>query len=173
MSNTEISLLEHLDTPLSTCLNESPDHTLKSIIQGRKKNTNSSAYILSDADAELILNIHFNQTVKVSAIVLHTRDAALGPRELRLSKNKQALSFSDVQDDKGEQELVLGREDVEEGRRIPLRFVRFQSVNSLHIFIQSNQEGGDETRIDAIDILGMPVMGTRDVSGLKKVGEDE
>ena len=61
------------------------------------------------------------------------------------------------------------------------------------IFVVSNQGGEDETRIDAIDIYGVPVMyvpshtryssqsmteclfvlrGTRDVSGLKKV-EDE
>ena len=60
----------------------------------------------------------------------------------------------------------------------------------LQIFVVSNQGGEDETRIDAIDIYGLPVMyvsdklrtanpiltwncrGTRDVSGLKKV-EDE
>jgi hypothetical protein len=70
------------------------------------------------------------------------------------------------------QVLELSREDVvEEGKRIFLRFVRFQSVNSLHvcshyvfrsspadkarqIFIKSNQGEGDESRLDVLEIFG-------------------
>lgn len=52
----QISLLEHLDTPQVTCLNESPSHTLKSIVESRKKNT-GDAYVLSEADEQLLLNI--------------------------------------------------------------------------------------------------------------------
>lgn len=66
-------------------------------------------------------------------------------------------------------------------------------TGDVQIFVVSNQGGEDETRIDSIDIFGMPLQyvppfetvcrfsvleahlpfrGTRDVSGLKKV-EDE
>lgn len=98
--------------------------------------------------------------------------------------NKPSLSFDDVEDGASVlQELELSADDVREGRRVPLRFVRFQSVNSLHvrasslpssvwfwrcagcslltgdvqIFVVSNQGGEDETRIDSIDIFGMPL----------------
>ncbi|KAI0646746.1 DUF1000-domain-containing protein [Trametes meyenii] len=172
MSEAEVSLLEYLDLSQLTCLNESEEHTLKSIVADKKRNS-GSAHVLSDADEQLLLSIPFNQTVKIRAIVLHTANAAQGPRTVRLVTNKPAVSFDDVEDAAGVvQELELSGEDVREGRKVPLRFVRFQSVNSLHIFVVSNQGGEDETRIDAIDIFGVPLQGTRDVSGLKKVEED-
>ncbi|KAI0710409.1 PITH domain-containing protein [Cerioporus squamosus] len=172
MADTEISLLEHLDTPQVTCLNESPEHTFKAIVEGRKKNT-GDAYVLSEADEQLLINISFNQTVKIRSISIQSKNVEQGPKTIRLYINRPSLTFSDVEDG-GEclQEIELTEEDVAEGKKIPLRFVRFQSVTSLHIFVVSNLGGEDETRIDAIDIFGLPVMGTRDVSGLKKV-EDE
>ncbi|KAI0807046.1 PITH domain-containing protein, partial [Fomes fomentarius] len=153
-----LSLLTHLDTPQLTCLNESPAHTLKSIVEGKKKNT-GSAYVLSEADEQLLLNIPFNQTVKIRSIALQTANAAQAPKTIRLFINKPSLTFSDVEDtDDFVQEIELGEDDVREGKKIALRFVRFQSVTSLHIFVVSNQGGEDETRIDAIDVLGLPVM---------------
>ncbi|KAI0637304.1 DUF1000-domain-containing protein [Trametes polyzona] len=174
MSEQEVSLLEFLDLSQLTCLNESQEHTLKSIVADKKRNT-GSAYVLSDADEQLLITLPFNQTVKIRSIAIQSSSEAQAPRTLRLVTNRPALSFDDVEEDGAGgvlQELELSAEDVREGRRVPLRFVRFQSVNSLHIFVKSNQGGEDETRIDAIDIFGMPLQGTRDVSGLKKV-EDE
>ncbi|KAI0781270.1 DUF1000-domain-containing protein [Trametes elegans] len=175
MADTEVSLLEYLDLSQLTCLNESPEHTLKSIVADKKRNT-GGAYVLSDADEQLLITLPFNQTVKIRSIALQSASAGQGPRTVRLVINRPALAFDDVEggaagEGKGGvvQELELAAEDVREGRKVPLRFVRFQSVNSLHIFVVSNQGGEDETRIDAIDVFGQPVMGTRDVSGLKKV----
>ena len=52
----QISLLEHLDTSQLNCLNESPEHTLNGIVASKKRNT-GSAYLLSEADEQLLLNI--------------------------------------------------------------------------------------------------------------------
>jgi len=68
--------------------------------------------------------------------------------------------------------IVLSEGDVQDGKRIPLRFVRFQSVNSLHIFVKSNQGSKDETRIDALDVFGLPVQVTKNLSELRKAGEE-
>ncbi|KAH9946405.1 DUF1000-domain-containing protein [Epithele typhae] len=172
MADAEASLLEYLESPQLNCLNEAPQHTLKGILADKKKNT-GSAYLQSDADEQLLLNIPFNQTVKIRAIALQTAEVARGPRTVRLLINRPSLSFEDGEEASAVvQELELSEADVREGRKVPLRFVRFQSVTSLHAFVVSNQGGEDETRVDAIDVFGMPVMGTRDVSGLKKV-EDE
>ncbi|TBU50189.1 PITH domain-containing protein [Dichomitus squalens] len=172
MAEQDISLLQHLDTPQLTCLNENPQHTLKSIVASKTKNT-GSAYVLSDADEQLLLNIPFNQTVKIRSIAIQSSNIPQAPKKIRLLTNRPSLNFEDVEDEHSVlQEIDLSEDDVREGKRIDLRFVRFQSVTSLHIFVVSNQGGEDETRIDAIDIFGMPVMGTRDVSGLRKV-EDE
>ncbi|PIL23692.1 hypothetical protein GSI_13441 [Ganoderma sinense ZZ0214-1] len=170
MADQEISLLELLDTPQLTCLNENPQHNFKAIVAEKKKNTGNS-YILSDVDEQLLLNIPFNQTVKIRAITIQSStNTAQAPRKIRLLTNRHSISFEDAEEDHSIlQDIELSEDDVREGKRIDLRFVRFQSVSSLHIFVVSNQGGGDETRIDAIDIFGMPVMGTKNVSGLRKV----
>ena len=125
--------------------------------------------------------------MKVRAIALQTANAAQAPKTIRLLINRPSVSFEDAEEPQAVvQEFELSEEDVREGRRLPLRFVRFQSITSLdvsachsallgrfaavaracglmfdacaQIFVVSNQGGEDETRIDAIDIFGMPVM---------------
>ncbi|EMD34475.1 hypothetical protein CERSUDRAFT_67453 [Gelatoporia subvermispora B] len=167
---SEPSLLEHLDASQLTCLNETEDHTLKSIVSNRKRNT-TAAYLESDVDEQLLLSITFNQTVRIRALALHTKPehAAQAPARIKLILNRPTLGFDDVDSSDIAQEIELTPEQVREGKPLPLRFVRFQAVNTLHIFVESNQDGEDQTRIDAIDIFGTPVAGTRDLSGLKKI----
>ena len=50
------SLLEFLDTTQVNCGNESASHDLKSILSTKSLNT-SSAYLESDADEQLLINI--------------------------------------------------------------------------------------------------------------------
>ena len=55
-SGSEVSLLEVLDTPQVNCLNEENGHTFKNILTTKKLNT-SDAFLLSDVDEQLLLNI--------------------------------------------------------------------------------------------------------------------
>ncbi|KAF8522152.1 DUF1000-domain-containing protein [Hysterangium stoloniferum] len=169
----DVSLLEFLDSSQLNCLNENNSYTVKSILGTKALNT-SKSYLLSDADEQLLINITFNQTVRVRSIILHTSTVSQGPKKIKLLTNKPALGFEDVEDQiepEVAQVLELNEDTVKEGRHIPLRYVRFQTVNSLHIFVASNQGGEDETRIDAIDIFGVPVEITKSLSGLKKQEE--
>ncbi|KAI9509949.1 hypothetical protein F5148DRAFT_1147914 [Russula earlei] len=102
------SLLEYLDLSQSTCLNEVAEHNLKDI---------------------------FNQAVRVKSIVLNTADSQKGPKLVKLFVNRLAIDFEDVEDAEEPevaQILEVPEDAVREGRPIDLRFVRFQSVNSLH-----------------------------------------
>lgn len=48
--------------------------------------------------------------------------------------NKPSIGFEDVESDEdASQILSLAEGDLKDGKRIPLKFVRFQSVNSLHV----------------------------------------
>jgi len=170
IEESETSLLEHLDLQQLTCLNEDEEHSLKSIVGSRTKNTTGS-YLLSDADEQLLLNVTFNQTVRIRSIVIQTSNVAQAPRKIKLAINRPSLGFDDIENEEAAQEFELTEDQVREGKRIPLRYVRFQAVNTLHIFVESNQGGEDQTRIDTIDFYGFPVMGTRDLSGLRKVEE--
>ncbi|KAI0928142.1 hypothetical protein AcW1_005484 [Taiwanofungus camphoratus] len=169
MDESEISLLEHLDLSQLTCLNEEGEYTLKSIVSSKTKNTATSSYVLSDVDEQLLLNIIFNQTVRVRSMVIQTSNVAQAPRKIKILINRPSISFDDIEDGQEvAQEFELTEDQVKEGKRIPLRYVRFQAVNSLHIFVEANQGGEDRTRIDAVDFFGFPVVGTRDLSGLRK-----
>ncbi|KAF9062049.1 DUF1000-domain-containing protein [Rhodocollybia butyracea] len=164
----DVSLLQFLDLQQLDCLNESTDHNLKSILSSKKLNT-SESYLESDADEQLLMNIAFNQSVRVKSIIIKSNDVAHAPKKIKLAINKPSLGFDDVADAKEPavaQILELDEETVKEGKPVVLRFVRFQSVNSLHIFVESNHGNEEETRINAIDIIGVPVETTKDLKGL-------
>jgi TPR repeat protein len=57
MPSVDPSLLPLLDLPQLNCLNEASGHPLRAILDGRAKNATDN-YLLSDADAQLLLNIH-------------------------------------------------------------------------------------------------------------------
>jgi hypothetical protein len=52
------------------------------------------------------------------------------------------------------------QEEQLDGREVPIKFVSFQSVNSLTFFVESNQGNEDETLIMNLGIYGQAVQGT-------------
>ena len=73
--------------------------------------------------------------MKIRAIVIQaSNDIPRAPKKIRLLTNRHSISFEDAEDDNAIlQEIDLSEVDVREGKRIDLRFVRFQSVSSLHV----------------------------------------
>ncbi|KAJ6547242.1 DUF1000-domain-containing protein [Mycena capillaripes] len=165
-----VSLLEHIDLPQLNCLNESSEHPLSSILGAKAVNTTSN-FLLSDADEQLLLSIPFHQSVRVRSIAIRSSVAEQAPKRLKLLVNRPSIGFEDVEDAEEPevaQILDISEDDVKSGRPIALRFVRFQTVTSLHIFVVSNQGEADETRIDGVDVLGVTVETTKDLKGLKQ-----
>jgi len=150
------SLLGYVDQLQSNCLNESANHTLKSITQSHKT---PGSYLLSDVDEQLLLNVSFHQMVKIKALRVRSHEPSQGPLVMKVLVNRPSIGFEDVQDAQ-EPEVVqvvqLSEDEVSTGKQVPLRFVRFQSVNSVHLFVKSNQGGSDETRIDELDFFWEP-----------------
>ena len=80
--------------------------------------------------------IKFNQVVRVRSIVLQTKDSEHGPKTIKLFVNQPSIGFDEVQDvaePTCAQIITLSEEDVHSGKALPLRYVRFQTVNSLHV----------------------------------------
>jgi len=168
----EVSLLEFLDSTQLNCLNEAPQHGIKKILSREK--TISDSFLKSDVDEQLLLNIYFNQAVRVRSIAIQSSDSASGPKDIKLFTNRPSIGFEDVEDDEeASQVLSLTKDEVKDGKKIPVKFVRFQSVNSLHIFVASNQDDEEETRIDSVNIFGVPVHATKDLRELRKVPEEQ
>ncbi|CAE6521878.1 unnamed protein product [Rhizoctonia solani] len=163
-ASKDVSLLEYLDSTQLNCLNESNTHNIKSILGNKTLNTGKS-YLESDSDEQLLINLYFNQAVRIRSILIHTADASHAPKTIKLAINRPALGFEDVESaaepDMAQVIDELSPDDIANSRRIPLRYVRFQSVQSLHIFVASNQGNEDETRINAIDVFGLPVETTK------------
>jgi hypothetical protein len=76
--------------------------------------------------------------VRVKALVFKTKPeySAQAPKSIKIVINRQSISFDDIDgaaDSEVAQALDLSEAQATGGAKIPLRFVRFQSVNSLHV----------------------------------------
>ncbi|KAG2360730.1 PITH domain-containing protein [Suillus spraguei] len=156
----DVSLLEHIAK--AQCLNEQDEHTLQSILSSKARNT-SPAYLDSDVDAELLLNIEFNQAVRVRSLVIQAQER--GPDKLRLRINCSAIDFTNFENSEDTQVIQLKADQVSKDvtKLITLHPTKFNHVNSLHILVGSEH---DNTRIDVLDILGTLVHTTKNLSGL-------
>lgn len=47
-----------------------------------------------------------------------------------------------------------------EGTPVNLRYVKFQNVQNIQLFIKDNQNGSDTTQIDHLAIIGSPISTT-------------
>lgn len=48
-----------------------------------------------------------------------------------------------------------------EGNPINLRYVKFQNVNNIQLFVKDNQSGDEVTQIDYLAIIGSPISTTK------------
>lgn len=87
--------------------------------------------------------LQFHQTVRIKALKVHSCEPSKGPFVVKILVNRPSISFEDVQEIQ-ESELAqvvrLSSEDISAGKQIPLRFVRFQSVSSVHVSIPVERE---------------------------------
>jgi len=136
------------------CLNESDDHVLEHAL------TSGAGYLASDVDPELIINLSFNQIVKIHS--LRFKAAKNGPKKVKLFINQPyTLDFDKAKATVPVQEIEVTKEDVEKGNQILLRFVKFQSVQTLLLFIEDNQSGDETTVIEQLTVVGMPIITTK------------
>ncbi|GAA5934901.1 uncharacterized protein JCM15063_003097 [Sporobolomyces koalae] len=163
------SLNSSIDLSQIQCLNEASDHTVRDLLRG-----GGDKWLESDADEQLLLQIPVNQSIKLRAIRFTTVPASLAsaPKSIRLFVNQSSIGFDEAEGQDAAQELELTEAQAKGSEAVQLRFVRFQNVSHLSIFVASNQGGEDVTRIDKLDLIGVPIEGTADLAGLQK-GDDE
>lgn len=61
----------------------------------------------------------------------------------------------------------MSSEDLE-GHPINLKYVKFQNVQNIQLFIKDNQSGGEVTQIDNLAIIGSPI-NTTNMGEFKRV----
>eukprot|EP00163_Fabomonas_tropica_P002910 TRINITY_DN1236_c0_g1_i1.p2 TRINITY_DN1236_c0_g1~~TRINITY_DN1236_c0_g1_i1.p2 ORF type:complete len:143 (-),score=35.44 TRINITY_DN1236_c0_g1_i1:934-1362(-) len=133
----------------------------------------SDVLLKSDCDEQLLLYIPFNEAVKLKDIRIKAPADGSGPKTVKLYINQPNLGFSDMEDIAPVQELELTEQQLnQEGPAIPLKFVKFQHVTSLTIFIENNHNDDEVTTVSRIQLYGQPIHGFN-VAEIKKVKDGE
>lgn len=147
------------------CLNESDDHPLAHCLDN-----NNQTYLESDCDEQLIITLAFSQPIKLHSIKIKAPQEE-GPKTLKLFLNQpRSLDFDKAETSEPIQQIELKAEDLlEDAKPVPLKYVKFQNVNSLTIFVKDNQAGKDTTRVSKILLIGSPVAATN-MNEFKRLG---
>ena len=117
-----------------------------------------------------MITIAFKSTTKVHSFQIDAPDDDRAPKGVKLFVNCKTLGFDDAESRPAEQELELTPEQF--GSRIELRFVKFQSVQTLTFFIHSNQGDGDVSAISGLRLWGTSVA-TTNMSEFKRVAGEK
>eukprot|EP00035_Acanthoeca_spectabilis_P021426 m.438129 g.438129 ORF g.438129 m.438129 type:complete len:304 (-) comp18197_c0_seq1:47-958(-) len=167
---------EFVDTKSIECLNQKDDHPVANIF------TSSDTFLESDADEQLIISMGFTCPVRIHSIAFRcavnaaTAPDASGPKTIKLFVNQQAIDFDDAESQAPIQVLEISAEQLESGEPVPLKYVKFQNVNTLSIFLQDNQGETETTALTQISLYGQPRDKTnmtefKRVAGSKNEGE--
>lgn len=76
-----------------------------------------------------------------------------GPRLIKIFSNKPQLDFTDAEDMKAAQQIVLTSKQLK-GDKIQLKALKFQRCTSLQIFFVDNQKESEYTFVNRIGLRG-------------------
>ncbi|XP_065064006.1 thioredoxin-like protein 1 [Rhopilema esculentum] len=145
------------------CLNESDENTFQNALK------KGPTYLESDCDEELLLTISFTQPVKLHSVKIAAPDDGRGPKTIKIFKNQpSAIDFDQAKRMEALQTLNLSSDDIDGNQIIELRYVKFQDVQNIIIFVQDNQGGEETTVIGNLTIIGSPSEATK-MSDFKRV----
>ncbi|XP_059652726.1 PITH domain-containing protein At3g04780 [Cornus florida] len=162
---SQVDLLNFVDWTGVECLNQSTSHTLPNALkQGYREDEGLN--LESDADEQLLIYIPFQQVIKLHSIIIKGPEEE-GPKTVKLFANKEHMGFSNVNDYPPSDTVVLSVDNLK-GTPVVLKYVKFQNVRSLTIFIEDNQSDSEVTKVQKIVLCGTTVE-TTDMKGLKKV----
>ncbi|KAL1825088.1 hypothetical protein DCAR_0313207 [Daucus carota subsp. sativus] len=165
IQRSQLDLLEFIDWTGIECLNQNPSHPFGNALkQGYRED--AGLFLESDADEQLLIYIPFTQVIKLHSMVLEGPEEE-GPKTVKLYSNKEHMGFSNVNDYPPSDTTVL-TSDHNKGLPIAVKYVKFQNVRSLTIFIEDNQSGSEITKVKKIGLYGTTVE-TTDMKSLKKI----
>jgi len=146
-----------------SCLNESDENTFQNALK------KGPTFLESDCDEQLILTITFTQAVKLHSLKINAPDDGRGPKTIKIFKNQpSAIDFDQAERMEAVETLDLSSEDITGDKIIELRYVKFQNVQNIVIFVKDNQGDEETTAINQFIIIGSPIESTK-MSDFKRV----
>jgi len=134
------------------CMGEEEDGTGRKVFKDYENRHDREDFVISDCDPELLFNFKFDGNVKLKSLIVIGGDDDEEPTKLRMFKNKEGLTFDDVNNGKADQDIDLvtdPRGDVQ----YPLKTTKFNNVHHLSLFFPESK-GGDQTKIYYIGLRG-------------------
>ena len=141
-------------------------------------------WIESDTDEQMMLFMPFQSTMKLHTLQITSLpptdsddDETPGrPRTLQLYTNRShTLGFDEADSEPVTQKIELSEDSWDKATgtaKVELRFVKFQNISSLVIFVVDGDGEGDKTRIDRIRLIGDT--GEKKAMGkLEKIGDEQ
>ncbi|RIA92824.1 PITH domain-containing protein [Glomus cerebriforme] len=144
------------------CLNQQENHNVRNIFNI------DNTYLESDVDEQLLISIPFNQAVKIHSMKLVVKDIEHAPKTIKIYANRLNIGFDETDSIKETQVINLSKTDYENNDIIPLRFVKFQNVTNIALFVQDNLGDEETTIIKELHFIGSPVE-TTNIEQLKKI----
>jgi len=140
-------------------------------------------WVESDTDEQLMLYMPFQSTLKIHTLHLTSiipsssdgTEVVARPKTIKLYTNRaHVLGFEEAEGIPPTQTITLSPSDWDEGShsaKVELRFVKFQNVSSLVVFVVDAEGGVERTRLDRVRIVG-DTGEKRSMGKLEKVGEE-
>ena len=159
--------------------------------KGKGKGTSEKKdWVESDTDEQLMLYAPFQATLKVHSLHItsfpptaSSEDAdadneddeqPMRPKTLKIYLNRpHVLGFEEADDIPATQTVELKASDWDEATataKVELRFVKFQNVSSLVIFVVDGDGDGERVRVDRVRVLGESGE-KRELGKLEKIGD--
>lgn len=142
------------------CLNQDDAHPVTNVLGRFTAEDASSLQSDVDVDPQLLIRLSFRQPVHLKALCFKGRSAdGTAPKVVKLFQEQprggQDLGFEEASSATPSQQLEISAAEVDEFKAMNLRYVQFQNVTALQIFVESNF-GADVTCIQQIHFLGTP-----------------
>ncbi|WVZ60861.1 hypothetical protein U9M48_010825 [Paspalum notatum var. saurae] len=164
----QVDLVDFIDWTGVECLNQDSSHSIVNALKQIFRD-DEGLYLASDSDEQLLIYIPFMQVVKLHSALFKGPEEE-GPKTVKLFSNKEHMGFSNVNDYPPSDTLELSSNHLAENKPVQLKYVKFQNVRSLTIFIEGNQSESDVTKIHKIALYGTTV-DTTNMKDLKKIEE--
>ncbi len=136
---------------------------------------NNSKAIESDADEQLLILASFRQSIKLRSIKIQAPLVASAPKSIKLFVNNPSMDFSDAESATPTEAFTLKPSDWKAASGTPatttlmLKFAKFMDVNTLSLFIASNQGDTASTSLQQLRFFGLTQQKTN-MNELKKSG---
>ncbi|PQE09776.1 thioredoxin protein [Rutstroemia sp. NJR-2017a BBW] len=133
--------------------------------KGKAAESKTKDWVESDTDEQLMLFMPFQSTLKVHTIQITSLPPAsedddevpMRPKTIQLYTNRaHILGFEEAEDVPAAQSITLEAKDWDATgtATLSLRFVKFQNVTSLVLFIVDGDGEGEKVRVDRIRLIG-------------------